>query len=95
MADSTNEPAGLDSLSPSGYTPATWTCILFVVLLSLTTILHLAQVVLSRLWWMIPTVMICSLYEIIGWLGRSWSSKNVQGIDPFLIQCVLGRKTVH
>jgi hypothetical protein len=89
MADTPNGPADLQSSSPYGYTPTTWTCILFVVLYSLTTLAHLAQAILSRLWWVVPTVAICGLSEIIGWSGRLWSSYNAEDMDPFLMQCVL------
>jgi len=89
MADTTNEPIALQSPTPYGYTPTTWICILFVALYSLTSIVHLAQAIRSRLWWMIPTVVLCGLTEIIGWSGRLWSSYDVQNMDPYLMQYVL------
>ena len=66
------------------YTPTTWICILFVVLHSFTTLVHLAQATRSPL----PYVL-SGLFEIIGRLGRLWNSYDVQDIDPFIIQCIL------
>ena len=74
--------------TPYGYTPTTWICILFVALYSLTTLVHLAQAIRSRMWWMIPTAVLCGLTEIIGWSGRLWSSYDVDNMDPYLMQYV-------
>jgi len=70
-----------------GYTPTLWICALFVALFSLSTIVHTAQAVRFRLWWLIPTAVICGFAEILGWSGRLWS--NVGGawrLDPYLMQ---------
>jgi hypothetical protein len=89
MTDNGDGAAALQFSSPYGYTPTAWICILFVALYSLTTFAHLAQAIRSRLWWMIPTVGLCGLTEIIGWSGRLWSSYDVYNINPYLMQCVL------
>jgi len=86
MADTANESAALQLPTPYGYTPTTWICILFVVLYSITSLVHLGQAIRSSLWWMIPTVVTCGLIEAIGWSGRLWSSYDVQNINPFLMQ---------
>ena len=52
--------------SPYGYTPTMWTCILFVVLYGITSAAHLAQAVRYRLWWLIPTAVLCGVGEVIG-----------------------------
>ncbi|KAH9914183.1 RTA1-domain-containing protein [Epithele typhae] len=69
-----------------GYVPTEWICILFVVLFSLSTLVHLCQAVHSRLWWLLPTTVLCGITEIIGWSGRLWSSKNPTNLNPFLMQ---------
>lgn len=89
IGDIPNESAAIKLSSPYGYTPTTSICILFVVLYSLTALLHLAQAASSRVWWMIPTVVLCGLYETFGWAARLWSSNNVQDMVPFSIQCVI------
>ena len=52
--------------SPYGYTPTMWICTLFVVLFGITSVVHLAQAIRYRLWWLIPTAMLCGVSEIIG-----------------------------
>jgi hypothetical protein len=41
-----------------------------------------------RLWFLIPTVVLCGIGEITGWSGRLWSSLNVLNGNAFLMQCV-------
>ncbi|KZT64813.1 RTA1-domain-containing protein [Daedalea quercina L-15889] len=74
--------------NPYGYTPTEWICILFLVLFSLSTAIHAAQAVYTRLWWLFLTVCTAGTIEIIGWAGRLWSSRNVLAKDPYLMQIV-------
>jgi len=69
-----------------GYTPATSTCATFIALFGLLGLLHIAQAVYHRTWWLFPTVVAASVDEVIGWIGRLWSSKNVGFLTPFLMQ---------
>ncbi|KAI0718446.1 RTA1-domain-containing protein [Cerioporus squamosus] len=73
-------------VSPYGYIPTEWICILFIVLFSLSTLLHLAQTFHSRLWWLAATAVLAGIAEIIGWSGRLWSSITPRDINPFLMQ---------
>ena len=52
--------------TPYGYTPTRWICTLFVVLYSITSAVHLVQAVYYRLWWLIPTAVLCGVGETIG-----------------------------
>ncbi|EJD04117.1 RTA1-domain-containing protein [Fomitiporia mediterranea MF3/22] len=82
-------PAGVDKDDLQyGYIPTLWICALFVALYSLSTIIHLGQAIRFRLWWLLPTVVLAGIGEIIGWAGRLWSSKTFLGNaqDPFLMQ---------
>lgn len=72
--------------NPYGYMPQTYTCAIFLALFSLSTILHFGQALGSRRWYLIPTLVVGGLGEILGWAGRLWSSRNVLNITPFLIQ---------
>ncbi|KDQ59799.1 hypothetical protein JAAARDRAFT_175339 [Jaapia argillacea MUCL 33604] len=72
--------------NPYNYVPTEWICILFVVLFSITTILHIAQATRYRFWWLFPTVALAGFAEVLGWSGRLWSSQNVTLLDPFLMQ---------
>ncbi|OSD07748.1 RTA1-domain-containing protein [Trametes coccinea BRFM310] len=74
--------------TPYGYTPTLYVCVLFVILYSVTTTLHVLQTCWSRLWWLFPTAVLAGIAEVIGWSGRLWSSINPHAADPFLIQIV-------
>ena len=52
--------------TPYGYTPTMWICILFVVLYGITSVVHFAQALRYRLWWLIPSAVLCGVGEIIG-----------------------------
>ncbi|KAG8927881.1 hypothetical protein FRC02_007633 [Tulasnella sp. 418] len=80
------DPAQPSKIGPYNYEPTTWICITFVVLFSLTGIGHLGQAIYPRIWWLIPTMVLCGLAEVIGWAARLWSSYDPQAFDPFLIQ---------
>lgn len=56
---------------------------------SLSLVIHIGQTFYSRLWWLLATVVLAGITEVIGWGGRTWSSVTPRAIDPFLMQCVL------
>lgn len=72
--------------SAYGYTPTLWICILFLTLYSISFALHTIQALKFRTWWMVPTMSLGCVGEMIGWSGRLWSSKNVKLLNPFLMQ---------
>ncbi|CAG7847945.1 SubName: Full=Related to RSB1-integral membrane transporter or flippase that may transport LCBs from the cytoplasmic side toward the extracytoplasmic side of the membrane {ECO:0000313/EMBL:CCA69445.1} [Serendipita indica DSM 11827] len=72
--------------TPYGYVPTMWICGLFVALFGVSGIIHLAQALRWRVYWMIPTMVIGCLGEVLGWSGRLWSSKNPSLLTPFLMQ---------
>ncbi|TFY57327.1 hypothetical protein EVJ58_g7087 [Rhodofomes roseus] len=74
--------------NPYGYVPTEWICILFLVLFSLSTALHSVETLHTRLWWLIPTACTAGALEILGWVGRLWSSLNVDAENPYLMQIV-------
>ncbi|KAH9912222.1 RTA1 like protein-domain-containing protein [Fomitopsis serialis] len=74
--------------NPYEYLPTEWICILFLVLFSLSTALHFVETVHTRLWWLLPTVCTAGALEILGWVGRLWSSLNVDAENPYLMQIV-------
>jgi len=69
-----------------GYVPTEWVCAVFVALFSVTTIGHVVEAFYFRLWWLLPTVCLAGLGEIIGWIGRLWSSHSPGDLNPYLIQ---------
>ncbi|TFK33586.1 RTA1 like protein-domain-containing protein [Crucibulum laeve] len=72
--------------TPYGYVPTQWVTIMFVVLFSISALVHTGQLIYFRTWWMIPTVILCGGLEILGWSARLWSSISPQMSNPFTIQ---------
>jgi hypothetical protein len=48
--------------------------------------IHLGQAIYFRKWYLIPTMVMGGLGEVVGWSGRLWSNKNVFEHDAFLMQ---------
>ncbi|ORY26056.1 RTA-like protein [Naematelia encephala] len=69
-----------------GYVPSEGWAIAFVVLFSLSAIVHTAQATYSKYWIVYPTLVLGAIGEIIGWSARLWSSQNVYLLTPFLMQ---------
>ncbi|KAG2748005.1 RTA1-domain-containing protein [Suillus brevipes Sb2] len=78
----------LDDVGPYNYVPTEWICVLFLVLYSISTVLHLGQALKFRLWWMLPTATFAGLLEILGWSARFWSSQNSRLLTPYEMQLV-------
>ncbi|CUA68546.1 putative protein C17G6,02c [Schizosaccharomyces pombe 972h-] [Rhizoctonia solani] len=72
--------------NPFNYVPTGWICILFIILFSLTTVAHTLQAVWLKVWYMLPTLALCGLVEILGWAGRYWGHENPYNRNPFLMQ---------
>lgn len=85
---SSNDTSGNDNGNglPFNYVPSFSAGIVFVVLFSIVTTIHLGQALRSRMWWLLPTVVTGGVGEIIGWAGRLWGSKNPTSQNPFLMQ---------
>ena len=48
---------------------------------------HCYQTLRYRLWFAIPTIDVAAFGEVIGWVGRLWSSNDATLKTPFMIQC--------
>ncbi|KAG1741828.1 RTA1 like protein-domain-containing protein [Suillus paluster] len=86
--DSVSDAIPQDIVGPYLYVPTEWICVLFVVLYSISTVLHMSQALKYRLWWMIPTASFAGVMEILGWSARLWSSQNPELLMPYEIQLV-------
>ncbi|KAJ6610661.1 RTA1 like protein-domain-containing protein [Mycena sp. CBHHK59/15] len=73
---------------PYGYTPTEWICISFLGLFIISTVLHIAQAIRYRVWWLLPTAVVSGILEIIGWSARLWSSFRPLLLLPFEIQVI-------
>ncbi|KAF8317970.1 hypothetical protein DL93DRAFT_487538 [Clavulina sp. PMI_390] len=69
-----------------GYIPTTWICALFIALYAISTLAHIGEAVRTKTWFMLCTVVLCGISELIGWFARLWSSKNILALTPFLMQ---------
>ncbi|KAH9858168.1 RTA1-domain-containing protein [Lenzites betulinus] len=69
-----------------GYTPTKTVCIIFVALYALSTTLHTWQAARSRAWFMLPTVVLAGIAEIVGWVARTKSSGDPTIRMAFIIQ---------
>lgn len=71
-----------------GYIPNKGAGIAFMVLFGLSALLHMGQAIKWRTWYMIPTMALGCIGEVIGWYARYWSSHSPGLLNPFLIQTV-------
>ena len=73
-----------------GYIPSRPVAIIFIILFSLSTGAHLFQAIRpkSRAWFMLWTVGLCGVLEILGWAARLWAHYEPLGGIPFQIQIV-------
>ncbi|KAJ7859311.1 RTA1 like protein-domain-containing protein [Mycena olivaceomarginata] len=74
--------------NPYHYVPTRWICVSFVLLFTISTILHLGQSIRYRIWWLLPTAFFSGLLEILGWSARLWSSFSPTILLPFEIQVI-------
>ncbi|KAH8827430.1 RTA1-like protein [Flagelloscypha sp. PMI_526] len=72
--------------SPYGYTPTGWICYTFLILFGLSGIVHFGQAMWYRAYWLLPTAVLCTVGEVLGWSGRLWSHYNVLKGTPYMIQ---------
>ncbi|KAI8995672.1 RTA1 like protein-domain-containing protein [Trametes punicea] len=72
-----------------GYLPLDSANILFLTFFTLTTLLHLAQSIRYRTWWLLPTVVLAGCGEVLGWAARAWSHDKPLDSNPYLIQTVV------
>ncbi|EGN94128.1 hypothetical protein SERLA73DRAFT_188718 [Serpula lacrymans var. lacrymans S7.3] len=82
----TAPPAIAPLREPYHYVPTEYVCAIFVVLYSISTLVHLFQCIRARLWWLLPTAVFAGVAEILGWSARLWSSKNPHILIPYEIQ---------
>ncbi|KAG8732328.1 hypothetical protein FRC12_019332 [Ceratobasidium sp. 428] len=71
---------------PFNYIPTGWVGITFLALFGVTTSAHLLQAVIFRTWFMIPTLVMCGVGELIGWGARYWGHVSPTNHDAFLMQ---------
>ncbi|GAA5965503.1 hypothetical protein JCM8115_005776 [Rhodotorula mucilaginosa] len=68
-----------------GYDPSLVAGIIFLICFGLATLIQAGRVYRSRIWWLVVLVL-GGVTEILGWVGRTWSARNVYSLDAFLLQ---------
>lgn len=77
---------GKTTESPYGYTPSFSSTVAYTVVFSLLTLVHLILAIKFKYASAMGTMVAGGILEIIGWVGRLWSHKNVLLWDPFIMQ---------
>ncbi|KAF6748222.1 RTA1-like protein [Ephemerocybe angulata] len=76
-------------LTPYNYIPSQGVALTMLVLFGLSTLLHTGQSIYHKTWFLLPTVVLCGVMEILGWSGRLWSYYDPLNDIPFQIQISL------
>ncbi|KAH7338437.1 RTA1 like protein-domain-containing protein [Rhizoctonia solani] len=72
--------------TPFHYVPTGWIGIMFLVLFGITTATHLFEAIYFRTMYMIPTLALCGVGELLGWGGRYWGHVDPPNRDAFMMQ---------
>jgi hypothetical protein len=64
---------GGGDFNPYGYLPKEYVSIIFLVLFSVSGLLHIGQSIYYKTWFMFPTAVLAALLEVLGWSARLWS----------------------
>jgi hypothetical protein len=85
---SSEVPAGQTAAEASGYEylPSEAAAITFIVLFTVSALVHIYQGVRGKYWIVFPTLVTGALVEALGWGGRLWSSQDIMKDTPFMMQ---------
>ncbi|TEB22953.1 RTA1-like protein [Coprinellus micaceus] len=72
--------------SPYNYIPSQSAGIAMIAVFGLSTLLHFGVALWHRMWWILPTVVLCGALEVAGWGGRLWSYYQPWNGSPFELQ---------
>ncbi|PON30869.1 hypothetical protein TGAM01_v200289 [Trichoderma gamsii] len=73
---------------PYRYYPSVPAAAIFIALYSIVTIAHIAIIVTSRTWSFTPFI-IGGLFELVGYIGRVISAKDIWALGPYIVQSIL------
>ncbi|KAJ3536791.1 hypothetical protein NMY22_g5878 [Coprinellus aureogranulatus] len=71
---------------PYNYVPSKAAGYVLISLFALSTFAHAGVAIYRRLWWILPTIVLCGILELVGWAARIYSSYEPYEINPFTIQ---------
>ncbi|TIB74942.1 RTA1-like protein [Wallemia mellicola] len=66
--------------------PTSSHCVAFIALFGITTLIHIFQSIHTRKWWLLATVPICGILELIGWSARYISTQHPDNVDAYTCQ---------
>lgn len=72
--------------SPYNYIPSQSAGIAMIAVFGLSTLVHTGVALRHRMWWILPTVVLCGALEVAGWAGRLWSYYQPWKGSPFELQ---------
>ncbi|KAJ3536787.1 hypothetical protein NMY22_g5879 [Coprinellus aureogranulatus] len=72
--------------SPYNYIPSQSAGIAMIAVFGLSTLLHTGVALWHRMWWILPTIVLCGVLEVLGWAGRLWSYYEPWNGSPFEMQ---------
>ncbi|KAJ3535320.1 hypothetical protein NMY22_g6540 [Coprinellus aureogranulatus] len=72
--------------SPYHYIPSQSAGIALIAVFGLSTLLHTGFALWHRMWWILPTIVLCGVLEILGWAARLWSHYEAWNGSPFEMQ---------
>jgi len=79
----------MDEISPYyGYIPSLSATIVFTVLFTVSTIVHLGQTIRYKLRYLLFTAVAAGLFEITGWAARLYSHYHPDKLGAYLVQTV-------
>lgn len=64
-------------------------CSKFLTICEPASVIHVVQTFRYKMWWLLPTVFLGGVGELIGWAARTWSHSSPYLINPFIMQCVI------
>jgi len=88
MTNSTSAGPNPDDTRFYGYIPSLAVTVVFTVLFSLSTFIHLGQAIRYKMWFLLLTAFTAGNFEIVGWAARTYSHFNPDKLMPYLIQTV-------
>ncbi|KAJ2935027.1 hypothetical protein H1R20_g2080, partial [Candolleomyces eurysporus] len=68
------------------YVPSMPVAIIMTSLFGVSTIWHTGMALYRRMWWLLPSVVLCGALESLGWSARNWSHSEPNNLAPFQIQ---------
>ncbi|RXW22085.1 hypothetical protein EST38_g3773 [Candolleomyces aberdarensis] len=57
-------------------------------LFGISTIWHTGMALYRRMWWLLPSVVLCGALESLGWSARNWSHSEPNNLAPYQIQII-------